>query len=40
MTVAQARDLLGTTRKIAIPLLEYLDRIKFTVRYGDKRKKF
>lgn len=36
-TVAQARDLWGTTRKIAVPFLEYLDRIKFTVRVGDKR---
>lgn len=36
-TVAQARDLWGTTRKIAVPLLEYLDKIKFTVRLGDKR---
>jgi selenocysteine-specific elongation factor len=37
ITVAQFRDLVGTSRKIAISLLEYLDRIKFTVRVGDKR---
>lgn len=38
ITAAQARDLLGTTRKIVIPVLEYLDRQKFTVRNGDARR--
>ncbi|MCB8932433.1 MAG: selenocysteine-specific translation elongation factor [Fimbriimonadaceae bacterium] len=34
---AQFRDAVGTTRKYAIPLLEYLDRIRFTTRVGDQR---
>jgi selenocysteine-specific elongation factor len=37
MTVAEIRDLLGTTRKYAVPLCEYLDRIGFTRREGDLR---
>lgn len=37
ITVAQARDLLGATRKTTVPYLEYLDKLKFTVRVGDKR---
>ncbi|CAN5889184.1 selenocysteine-specific translation elongation factor [soil metagenome] len=37
-TVAQFRDLIGTTRKFAVPLLEYLDRTGFTARQGDVRK--
>jgi selenocysteine-specific elongation factor len=37
MTVAEIRDLLGTTRKFAVPLCEYLDRIGFTRREGDLR---
>jgi selenocysteine-specific elongation factor len=36
-TVAEIRDLLGTTRKFAIPLCEYLDRIGATRRDGDLR---
>jgi selenocysteine-specific elongation factor len=36
-TVAELRDLLGTTRKYAIPLCEYLDRIHLTRRTGDLR---
>jgi selenocysteine-specific elongation factor len=36
-TVAQIRDLLGTTRKFAVPLCEYLDRVKVTRREGDLR---
>jgi selenocysteine-specific elongation factor len=31
------KELLGTTRKYAIPLLEYFDKIKFTKRVGDGR---
>lgn len=31
------RDALSTTRKYAIPILEYFDRIRFTVRIGDQR---
>ncbi|MCI0378146.1 MAG: SelB C-terminal domain-containing protein, partial [Gemmataceae bacterium] len=36
-TVAEIRDLLGTTRKFAVPLCEYLDRIGVTKREGDLR---
>ena len=32
-----ARDALETTRKYAIPLLEYFDSIRFTTRVGDNR---
>jgi selenocysteine-specific elongation factor len=31
------RELTGLSRKFAIPLLEYLDKEKVTVRVGDKR---
>ena len=37
-TVAQARDALGTTRKYALPLLEYFDRRRWTRREGDLRR--
>jgi selenocysteine-specific elongation factor len=37
MTVAEFRDLAGTTRKYAVPLLEYLDQSGFTRRQGDTR---
>ena len=37
-TVAQFRDLVGTTRKYAVPFLEYLDGIGFTARQGDVRR--
>jgi selenocysteine-specific elongation factor len=37
MTVAEIRDLLGTTRKYAVPLCEYLDRMGLTRREGDLR---
>jgi selenocysteine-specific elongation factor len=36
-TVAEIRDLLGTTRKFAVPLCEYLDRAGVTKRAGDLR---
>ncbi len=36
-TVAEIRDLLGTTRKYAVPLCEYLDRTGVTRREGDLR---
>jgi selenocysteine-specific elongation factor len=36
-TVAEIRDLLGTTRKYAVPICEYLDRIGLTRREGDLR---
>jgi len=34
-TTAQARQALGTTRRVAIPLLEYLDRAGITERLAD-----
>jgi selenocysteine-specific elongation factor len=37
LTVAEIRDLLGTTRKFAIPICEYLDRVGLTQRRGDLR---
>lgn len=37
ITVAEVRDLLQTSRKFALPLLEYFDREKLTRRVGDKR---
>ncbi|RKD27952.1 selenocysteine-specific elongation factor [Caminicella sporogenes DSM 14501] len=37
ITLGQFRDLLNTSRKYAIPLLEYFDYIKFTKRVEDKR---
>ena len=37
LTVAEIRDLLGTTRKYAVPLCEYLDRSGLTRREGDLR---
>ncbi len=36
-TVAEIRDLLGTSRKFAVPLCEYLDRVGVTRREGDLR---
>jgi len=37
LNVASFKDLLGITRKYAIPLLEYLDRERVTRRVGDER---
>jgi selenocysteine-specific elongation factor len=37
LTVAEIRDLLGTTRKYAVPLCEYLDKVGWTRRDGDLR---
>lgn len=37
ITAARFRDLLGISRKHAIPLLEYFDTKKLTLRIGDKR---
>lgn len=37
MAAAEARDVLGTTRKYILPLLEHLDTIKITRRIGDER---
>jgi len=38
LTVSDFRDILQTTRKYAIPFLEYLDSKKITMRVGDVRK--
>jgi len=35
--VPKFKDLAGVSRKYAIPLLEYFDRERVTVRAGDKR---
>ncbi|SDY86959.1 selenocysteine-specific translation elongation factor [Tindallia californiensis] len=37
LSVAEFRDLLGTSRKYAVGILEYLDQEKFTKREGDNR---
>jgi selenocysteine-specific elongation factor len=37
LTVAEIRDILGTTRKYAVPICEYLDRAGITQRNGDLR---
>jgi len=37
MTVAEARDVLGTTRRYILPLLEHLDTLRITRRAGDIR---
>ncbi|HLN64244.1 MAG TPA: SelB C-terminal domain-containing protein, partial [Symbiobacteriaceae bacterium] len=37
ITVSEFRDLLGTTRKFALPLLEWMDEQKITRRAGDER---
>lgn len=37
-TLSQARQALGTTRRVAVPLLERMDREHLTVRQGDSRR--
>jgi selenocysteine-specific elongation factor len=37
LTLSQIRELLSTTRKYAVPICEYLDKIGFTKRDGDLR---
>ncbi len=37
LSLAAFRDLLDTTRKYALPLIEYYDKIRFTHRVGDAR---
>jgi len=37
LTLSEIRELLGTTRKFAVPLCEYLDEIGFTRRDGSLR---
>ena len=36
-TASELRQVLGATRRVLIPLLEYLDRIGLTTRQGDRR---
>jgi selenocysteine-specific elongation factor len=36
-TVSELRQSLGSSRRVVIPLLEYLDRTFVTLRQGDKR---
>ncbi|WP_373325706.1 selenocysteine-specific translation elongation factor [Sporomusa paucivorans] len=38
LTVAELRDILNTSRKIAVPIMEYLDMNKYTIREGDIRR--
>ncbi|HEY4854031.1 MAG TPA: SelB C-terminal domain-containing protein, partial [Streptosporangiaceae bacterium] len=38
-TAAQARQVLRTTRRVAIPLLQYLDRAGVTERLADDRRR-
>ena len=36
-TMSEIRDLMGTTRKFAVPICEYLDQVGVTRRDGDLR---
>jgi selenocysteine-specific elongation factor len=38
LTVSQLRTMIHTSRKVALPLLEYFDMCKYTVRVGDARR--
>lgn len=38
ITVSQLRTMLNTSRKVALPLLEYFDMYNYTVRMGDVRR--
>jgi selenocysteine-specific elongation factor len=38
VTVAQARDVLGSSRRVVVPLLEHFDAVHLTVRDGDIRR--
>ena len=40
VSVAEVRELWGTSRKYAVPLLEYFDQQHITRRVGDKRVAF
>ena len=37
ITVADVRDLLGTSRKYALALMDHLDHVRITRRVGDVR---
>ena len=38
LKVSDLKDLIGVSRKYAIPILEYLDKVQFTYRDGNERK--
>ena len=38
LTVAELRDILNTSRKFALPIMEYMDMHKYTAREGDIRR--
>lgn len=38
LTVGELRDILNTSRKVALPVMEYLDMNKYTIRDGDVRR--
>ena len=38
-TLSEARQALGTTRKVALPLLEHLDALRLTVRADSNRRR-
>ena len=40
LTLATARDIFDTSRRYALPLIEYYDRMRFTRRVGDVRVKY
>ena len=40
MKPGDMKTIAGVSRKFAIPFMEYLDRIRFTLRVGDERKLF
>jgi len=37
ITTPQFKEMTGVSRKYAIPLIEYIDRLQLTVRIGDMR---
>ena len=37
-TTMEFRDALGASRKVAVPLLDHLDSLKYTVRTANRRK--
>ncbi len=37
LTLSEIRELLATSRKYAVPLCEYWDKVQFTRRSGDLR---
>ena len=37
LSLSEIREILGTSRKYAVPLCEYWDKVQFTRRSGDLR---